>query len=77
MAAAQERVFFSSGSHRLSDYVCQGPSAQKMNRTLAPFKTLTEVSDIQKNTGKECIQCRSKGSYKYSGRISGQVCFGG
>lgn len=26
---------------------CQGRSKQKMNKTLAPFKTLVEVSDIQ------------------------------
>ena len=52
MAAAQERISFSSTSHWLSDYVCQAPSTQKMNWTLAPFKTLTEVSDIQRKLQK-------------------------
>lgn len=47
MAAAQEWVSLSSSSHWLSDSVCQGPIKQKMNKTLAPFKTLVEVSDVQ------------------------------
>lgn len=48
MAAAQKRVSVASSSHSLSDYVCQGQSAPRMNKTLAPFKTLIEVSAVQR-----------------------------
>ena len=76
MAAAQEWVSLSSSSQWLSDSVCQGPSKQKINKTLAPFKTPRWGVRHTRKTAKWCLQCHSNGGHKYSGRVSGQVWVG-